>query len=80
MGVTVTNSTMPGAMTPICEECGVALCWDIAQEEYDQAPGFWDAWKCRDCNPNYRGSLQRYLRESEVKVMQVRDGVVLLDR
>lgn len=50
MGAHIHRGTMPGGMTPICEECGVALCWDIAVEEYEAERAFWDAWKCRDCN------------------------------
>ncbi len=50
MGVHRTASTLAGGLTPICNECGVSLCWDIAQDEYDETPAFWDAWTCRDCN------------------------------
>jgi hypothetical protein len=49
MGVHTTASTIPGGLTPICNCCGVSLCWDISEEEYDERPGFWDAWQCRDC-------------------------------
>jgi hypothetical protein len=50
MGVHKHGGTMPGAVTPICESCNVSLCWDISEEEYAEEKGFWDAWKCRDCN------------------------------
>ena len=48
MGVQ-TSHTFPEALTPICNECGVALCWDISVEDYDERPTFWDDWCCRDC-------------------------------
>lgn len=60
MGTQVTASTIPGGITPLCNECGVALCWDLPEEEYLQDKGFWDEWRCRDCNPDYEGALQRY--------------------
>jgi hypothetical protein len=50
MGATKGPGTMPGALTPICNDCGIALCWDIAEEEYFQNSRFWDAWKCEICN------------------------------
>lgn len=50
MGVHRHNGTQPGAETPICNECGVSLCWDIARVEYLEAKAFWDAWRCQDCN------------------------------
>jgi len=40
MGATRTPGTMPGAVTPICNNCGVALCWDIAEEEYEMEQVF----------------------------------------
>lgn len=50
MGATRTPGTMPGAVTPICNNCGVALCWDIAEEEYEMEQVFWDGWICQNCN------------------------------
>ena len=50
MGVTTVASTMLGALTPICNECGITLCWDISEEEYEENPEFWEAWICRGCN------------------------------
>ena len=29
MGLHTHGGTMEGALTPICEACGVSLCWDI---------------------------------------------------
>lgn len=50
MGVHRHGSTPEGALTPICENCGVSLCWDIGRTEYLEAKAFWDIWKCEDCN------------------------------
>lgn len=50
MGVHVGLGTMPGGLTPICEDCGVCLCWDISEEEYLRNKAFWDAWCCEECN------------------------------
>ncbi len=50
MGVHVHNGTIPGGVTPICNECGASLCWDISEEEYDKHSYFWDNWICKDYN------------------------------
>jgi hypothetical protein len=47
MGIMASTST--DGLTPICNECGVRLCWDISHEEYAQRPDFWDCWVCQDC-------------------------------
>lgn len=49
-----------GEIKPVCSECGVYLCWSIDIYEYDQYKPFWDEWKCRDCNPEYKGAYDRY--------------------
>lgn len=58
MGVITTPSTMPNAVTPICNECGTPLCWDISLDEYDDAAPFWDKWICKDCNGGVSMSLK----------------------
>ncbi len=60
MAVGILPSTMPGALTPMCGECGVALCYDISEEEYQEAKEFWNNWQCKECNPNYKGSLKKF--------------------
>lgn len=50
MGVTVHGGTMHGAVTPICNHCMIALCFDIGLSEYETEQDFWDNWICRDCN------------------------------
>lgn len=52
MAVTIHGGTMPGGTTPMCNDCGVSLCWDISRTEYLEAKAFWDAWCCRDCSPD----------------------------
>lgn len=60
MGVHVHGGTMSGALTPICNECGVSLCWDISEEQYEEQAAFWDEWICRDCNGGEPMSLHDY--------------------
>ena len=64
MAIGILPSTMPGAVTPMCSECGVALCYDIPNEEYQEAKEFWDNWTCKECNPNYKGSLKKFKEKS----------------
>ena len=59
MGVT-RSKHFPDGYTPICNECGTYLCWDISEVEYQLQKHFWDEWVCKDCNPNYRGALKRF--------------------
>lgn len=58
MGVHIHGSTMDGGFTPICNECGISLCWDISEEEYQLNKVFWDGWICVDCNGGTRMSLK----------------------
>jgi hypothetical protein len=51
---------MPGGVTPMCNCCGVALCWDIADDEYADAKPFWDEWICQDCNGGSALSLKQW--------------------
>jgi len=43
-----------GEIQPICNDCGIALCWSIEEFEYNKNPKFWDNWCCKECNPDYR--------------------------
>ena len=65
MGIHIANSTMEGAVTPICNSCGISLCWDISEEEYEKQKPFWDDWKCKECNPDYEGSLKKWKQQNE---------------
>ena len=60
MGLHKHGGTMDGALTPICEECGVSLCWDIEETEALENEAFWDQWKCQDCNGGERMSLESW--------------------
>jgi hypothetical protein len=51
---------MPGAVTPACNDCGVALCWDISEHQYREEKSFWDEWICQDCNGGEPMSLRDY--------------------
>lgn len=66
MGLTKTRSTIPGGYTPICNQCGISLCWDISEEEGDCARVFWDEWVCADCNGGVALSLNTW-KESLVR-------------
>jgi hypothetical protein len=48
---------MEGALTPICESCGISLCWDIEEKEALSNEDFWNQWVCQDCNDGIRMSL-----------------------
>lgn len=50
MGVQVNSATLAGGVTPLCSRCGVWLCWDISQSEYEEDQAFWDACLCRKRN------------------------------
>jgi hypothetical protein len=43
-----------GGMTPICNLCGIKLCFEIDPIEYEQSKLFWDNWKCSDCDSEYK--------------------------
>jgi hypothetical protein len=45
--------------TPVCSDCGIALCWDISEAEYQDKRQFWDNWQCDICNPQIKGSWLR---------------------
>lgn len=66
MGVINSLSFPDDALTPVCEKCGVHLCWDISQKEYEDDKLFWENWQCKDCNPNYHfGKKRDYNEEAE---------------
>jgi hypothetical protein len=51
---------------PICNECGVACCWSIELEEYENYKEFWDNWTCKWCNPKYKGAYGRFKIEHQL--------------
>lgn len=48
-----------GTYTPQCGECGIALCWDLSEEEYLEHKAFWDGWECCKCKPDYLRSFKK---------------------
>lgn len=60
MGLTRYRGTMSGGYTPVCNDCGVHLCWDISEEEAAAERGFWEAWLCETCNGGVPMSLKRW--------------------
>lgn len=40
--------------TPICDRCGIVLCWDISEYEYEEDQDFWENWTCKHCDPHYK--------------------------
>jgi len=69
MGISKHGGTMPGAMTPICNDCGISLCWDIPEEEARRDAEFWDAWICQDCNGGQRMSLSTWIAGGRKRVV-----------
>lgn len=67
----VQYETFMGGYTPICNNCGVSLCWDISPNDYEEDKDFWEQWTCKDCNPNYQGALKRWRVEN---VKRTRSG------
>ena len=55
-----------GEIIPQCDECGVRLCWGIDEIEYQECKRFWDQWRCRDCNPNYKNAYQSYKQQYKI--------------
>jgi len=55
-----------GEIQPICDCCGIALCWSLTEKEYLRVKNFWDTWKCSLCNPDI--SLANWLTNSNYKL------------
>ncbi len=52
--------SITGEYTPTCNDCGIALCWDITSDDYEKDKVFWDNWKCKECNEYWMGSLKHF--------------------
>ena len=63
MGVTILPSSLE--LTPICNECGICLCWDISFYEYIENKSFWDNWICEVCNGGTPLSLKQYIENKK---------------
>lgn len=46
----VKSKTFADGFTPVCNACGVHLCWDIGPDEYAKSWQFWTRWCCESCN------------------------------
>jgi len=64
MGV-VPSKMFSGALTPVCNNCGISHCNDITQNEYEEMKNFWDNWECDVCNPNIRNHYLKGVREKK---------------
>ena len=53
-----------GGMQPVCSSCGIALCYEITQEEYQEFQKYWDDWMCDICDPDY---FQRWVNERRLE-------------
>lgn len=76
MGIIQSKST--DGYTPICNKCGVHLCWDISYVEYEEDEEFWDTWECEDCNPFAKGAHKRFRKEK--KTMRLSDVLNLAEK
>jgi len=63
MGVRIIDNGW--AATPTCNECGIALCWDLSIVEYEEDKDFWDDWVCEVCNGGKPMSLIQYKRDKK---------------
>jgi hypothetical protein len=70
-------STTAGGLTPICNDCGIMLCWDISDEEYQEAMAFWEAWICQECNGGTPLSLKAWLEERDILVLSTLADIYL---
>ncbi len=47
MGVILDNEL--DGWQPICNDCGIPLCWSLSSEQLFETRVFWDNWMCEDC-------------------------------
>lgn len=69
MGLHKHGGTMEGALTPICNDCGVSLCWDIEEGEALANEDFWNQWICQDCNGGKPMSLQDWIAQKAQPIL-----------
>jgi hypothetical protein len=55
---------------PVCNDCGLALCFTLDEREYEREQEYWDYWTCVYCNPHAVGSLARWLESHMTKEEQ----------
>ncbi|MGV9205609.1 MAG: hypothetical protein ACOC44_16485 [Promethearchaeia archaeon] len=59
----VTNGCL-GGLTPICNVCGITLCFEIDPVEYEENTDYWENWCCEECAEYTR---KEYLEEQGKK-------------
>lgn len=69
MAVGIFPSTVMGCVTPVCGDCGIALCIDIEESRYKKHKKFWDDWLCETCvryhlQPMTQEEIDEYERQS----------------
>jgi hypothetical protein len=50
---------------PICNDCGICLCFVITDQEYERTKDFWEQWCCSQCDSYAIGSFARWLQLQE---------------
>lgn len=59
--------------TPICESCGVCLCWNISDIEANEDRDFWEQWRCEDCNGGKRMSLKEWKSMNQLDTTKAKE-------
>lgn len=57
----------PDGWQPICNDCGISLCFVITDVEYERTKDFWEQWRCIYCDPYAIGSFARWLNSKKQK-------------
>ena len=58
-----------GEYQPVCDSCGIALCWSLTEREYRRTSSFWNIWECSSCNPEV--SLANWIKNSNYKLERI---------
>lgn len=60
MGIIIDDD---GSYTPICNDCGVKLCWGLSETEYQRTKEYWDKWRCEACSSPL-ATLSNWLKQN----------------
>lgn len=66
MGVYEIDEGLGYEYKPICNKCGINLCYSLSFVEYLENKDYWDNWCCLECDPNY---LTRWM-ENQLKQLR----------
>lgn len=69
-----------GDITPICNSCGIVLCYSISDICYEEHRLFWDEWECDVCQPNYLKNYNTKVRENHTKYAKFNKTAGLVQR